>query len=151
MTCIKGTPIRDVQADGLTMEVAGLAAGTAERSMGMDGYRLGRVEAWWAILIALALLLVPVAGLRAAPCDGHGRRPVTAMEVVTAPHQGGAHHDMLDKACCGTASCSVPLFAPGTTGAAPGATVTGTTFALHDQAGRGLNLPPTLGPPRLPA
>lgn len=143
--------MRNVQAADLTIEVTGQAAGTAEWSMVGDGYRMSRAEAWWAILIAVALLFVPMAGLRAAPCDDHGHRPTSAVEAIAGSHQGGIHHDMLDKGCCGTASCGVSLFAPGNTGAPPRATVTGATFTLNDQAGRGLTLPPTLGPPRLPA
>jgi hypothetical protein len=106
-------------------------------------------------LIALALLLAPVASVEAMGCHehpGHGHSGFAHSSVLTTTSDTSLQGDLYcpdHKGCCSIACgfCIVLASMDNKEAAAIGSLV---HFAWGDQTGSGIAFPPTLGPPRLP-
>ena len=116
---------------------------------------IGWMRALLAFLVAIALLVAPVASAQAMPCHDlvrHEQATVVESGQPQAAISGGGlqgHSHAVDHAlCCSSAcaSCVVALAAPGPT--VPKRIVLPARYAQRDEIVAGLAFPPTLGPPR---
>ena len=116
---------------------------------------MGWMRALLAFLVAITLLVAPVAGAWAMPCYDLVRQEqatvVESGELQAAIRgdglQGHSHavgHTLWCSSAC--ASCVVALAAPGPT--VPKRIVLAARYAQRDEIVTGLAFPPTLGPPR---
>ncbi|MBW9055209.1 hypothetical protein [Rhizobium mesosinicum] len=120
-----------------------------------DHRRFAWLNAMLTVLVALALLFMPAAGVEAMQCHD---RPVHAhagiehpsiQQDVHASPRGGLHTPG-HKSCCAV-PCGFCLVLLGVDRAeAPGVMDSSLHFAWADQTGSGLARAPMLGPPRLP-
>ena len=121
--------------------------------MAADHRRFAWMNAVLTVLVTLALVFAPTAGAMAMQCP---ERPVHAHDRVehnsiqkdaNTSLQGGFHTPG-HKSCCAVPCgfCIVLMNIDRTE--APAARGALLRFAWGDQTGRGLTLPPTLGPPR---
>ncbi len=123
--------------------------------MTADRRRFVWINAVLTMLVALALLFAPVAGAQAMSC--HERQVYTHPGFEHSSIHRDVHSSLPDglhtpdhKSCC-TVACSFCVVLASTDRTeAPLTVISFFHFAWSDQTGRGLALPPTLGPPRLP-
>jgi len=124
--------------------------------MAADRRRFAWTNAVLTMLVALALLIAPAAGVQAMQChehEAHGHSGSAQFSVlakdVRVPLEGGLHNSD-HKACCAVQCGFCIVLASADRIEAPAAIGSFLCFAWGDQTGSGLALPPTLGPPRLP-
>lgn len=124
--------------------------------MAADRRRFAWVNAVLTVLVALALLIAPAAGVQAMQClEGpvHGHSGLEHSSVLTTdahvPLQGGLHTPD-HKACCAVPCGFCVVLASMDRTEAPAGMGSFFRFAWGDQTGSGLAVPPTLGPPRFP-
>jgi len=114
-----------------------------------------RVKALLAVLVAMALLVAPMAAVHARPCLGQtsgelaisaeGPQPEAASSSDKAQ---GDIHTINGQACCSnTCGVSAPV-ADDDSAVDIVLDGAGQRFAWHHQLANGLAIPPTLGPPR---
>ncbi|MFG1420529.1 hypothetical protein [Roseixanthobacter liquoris] len=126
--------------------------------MSIGSQAVGWMRALLAFLVAVALLVAPVAGARAMPCHEPSHHHSAAAvgsghhEAGSAAHAAKGHSRAVDHSlCCSSAcaSCVVMLAAAGTS--IPHRVALAPAYERRDEIGTGLAFPPTLGPPRHPA
>ncbi|RTL91466.1 hypothetical protein EJV44_19605 [Ancylobacter aquaticus] len=111
-----------------------------------------------AFLVAIALLIAPVASAQAMPCHDlvrHEQATIAESGQLQAAIGGDrlqGHSNAVDHTLCRSSACASCVVAP----AAPDATVPErialtARYAQRDEIVTGLAFPPTLGPPRTPA
>ncbi len=105
-------------------------------------------------LVSLALFLVPAAGVQAMQCHehhGHSGSEQSSVLVKDVHASSPASFRTPDHKSCCVVQCGfcIVLASMGRT-ETPVAIGSFVLFTWGDQTGRGLALPPTLGPPRLP-
>lgn len=122
--------------------------------MAADRRRFAWMNAVLTVLVTLVLVFAPTAGAMAMKCyerpahAHHGVERSLIQEGAKASLQGGLHIPD-HKSCCAVSCgfCIVLMNIDRTEAPAAGGSFL--RFAWGDQTGRGLTLPPTLGPPRL--
>lgn len=124
--------------------------------MAADRRRFAWTNAVLTLLVALAFLVAPAAGVQAMQCHEHQVHDHSGSEQssvrakdVHVSLQGGLHTSD-HKACCAVQCGFCIVLASMDRAEAPAAIGSFLRFPWGDQTGSGLALPPTLGPPRLP-
>ncbi|MBB5753707.1 MAG: hypothetical protein J0I31_04150 [Rhizobiales bacterium] len=116
---------------------------------------IGWMRALLAFLVAIALLVAPVASAQAMPCHDLVRHEQTTVvesgqlrAVISGDGLQGHFHAVDHALCCSSvcASCVVALAAPDAT--VPQRIVLTARYAQRDEIVTGVAFPPTLGPPR---
>lgn len=123
--------------------------------MATDRRRFAWMNAVLTVLVGLALLFAPTAGVQAMQCHEHsvhehsGFERSSIQEAVHASVKGGPHIPD-HKSCCAVPCGFCVVLTNMDRPEAPAAIGSFLRFAWRDQTGHGLALPPTLGPPRFP-
>ncbi len=124
--------------------------------MATDRRRFARTNAVLTFLVALALFFAPAAGGQAMQCHEHQAHGLSGSEQSSVLAKGahassqGGFHAPDHKNCCAPQCGFCVVLANTDRTEDPAAIGSFFLFAWGDQTGRGLALPPTLGPPRLP-
>ena len=116
---------------------------------------IGRMRALLAFLVAIALLIAPVASAQAMPCHDLVRNEQATiaeswrLQAAIGGDRLQGHSLAVDHTLCCSSACASCVVAP----AAPGATVPqrvvlAARYEQRDKIVSGLAFPPTLGPPR---
>lgn len=119
---------------------------------------MGWVRALLAFLVAVALLVAPVASMQGMPChDLVDHEPSTVagsghLEVAHSDNALRGHSQAVDHTLCCSSACASCVVAFATAGATVPQRIALTShYERRDEIVSGLALPPTLGPPRTPA